>query len=535
MNAFLFTAAVKATLLFSAACLLSLALRRASSAVRYFVWTCTLVGALAIPPLSLLVRWDVPVTSAIMNVPAAYVAIPRPAESAPLPPVRSEGALRPAPSWILPLWLCGMALVLTRLALGHVRVLLSLRRAERLRHPAWMKLVAETSSRIGLRRRVDLRRSDETDIPLSYGLLRPVVLLPGGSEEWTTDRRRVVLTHELIHSGRLDSLSFLIGQVSCAAYWFHPLAWLALSRFRKEQERSCDDAVVRAGTGHSVYAEHLVSLARSVAPGAGNWSASVGMAETCDLEQRVHALLDPLRNRGVLGRGVCVAALVAIAACVIPLAAVRAQDARPRAVLSGSVYDPSGAAMPQAVVMLKNVDKSNQEIARSGEDGSYQFDRVAAGTYNVEVRARGFALYQQAGVVLRPGTSEQLNLKLDMGQLTENVDVVGKGPRPQPSSAAPRRIRVGGNVQATKLMDVVKPVYPADAQSAGIEGTVLLRAVISTGGNLLGVSVMNTSADPGLAKAAMDAVQQWRYQPTLLNGVPVEVITTINVNFRLEQ
>jgi protein TonB len=95
-------------------------------------------------------------------------------------------------------------------------------------------------------------------------------------------------------------------------------------------------------------------------------------------------------------------------------------------------------------------------------------------------------------------------------------------------------IRVGGNVQATKLVHQTKPVYPAGAQAAGIEGTVLLKAVISIQGNLLGLVVLNTSVDPELAQAAMDAAKQWQYEPTLLNGVPVEVVTTITVNFRLE-
>jgi protein TonB len=94
---------------------------------------------------------------------------------------------------------------------------------------------------------------------------------------------------------------------------------------------------------------------------------------------------------------------------------------------------------------------------------------------------------------------------------------------------------VGGNVQATKLVSTTKPAYPPGAEVAGIEGTVLLRAVISTGGDLLGLSVMNQSVDAELASAAMDAVKQWHYEPTLLNGLPVEVVTTIAVTFRLER
>jgi protein TonB len=94
---------------------------------------------------------------------------------------------------------------------------------------------------------------------------------------------------------------------------------------------------------------------------------------------------------------------------------------------------------------------------------------------------------------------------------------------------------VGGDVQATKIVKMVRPEYPDQAKDAGIEGTVLLRAVVGKDGSLLNLGVLNSNVDAMLAKAAMDAVSQWRYQPTLLNGQPVEVITTITVNFRLEQ
>ena len=108
----------------------------------------------------------------------------------------------------------------------------------------------------------------------------------------------------------------------------------------------------------------------------------------------------------------------------------------------------------------------------------------------------------------------------------------GKGPHAAPTSE-PRRIRVGGNVQAAKLLQQKKPIYPASAESVGIAGTVLLRAVISVDGGIMGLTLLS-SPNPALADAAMDAARQWRYQPTLLNGQPVEVVTTISVNFRLE-
>src|SRR5262249_12327092 len=101
-------------------------------------------------------------------------------------------------------------------------------------------------------------------------------------------------------------------------------------------------------------------------------------------------------------------------------------------------------------------------------------------------------------------------------------------------NSTPRRVRVGGSVQAARLLNAPRPVYPPRAEGSGIQGRVLLQAIILMDGAIGGLSVLSTP-DPELSQAAMDAVKEWRYQPTLLNGKPVEVITTIDVNFRLDQ
>jgi len=96
-----------------------------------------------------------------------------------------------------------------------------------------------------------------------------------------------------------------------------------------------------------------------------------------------------------------------------------------------------------------------------------------------------------------------------------------------------QRIRVGGNVQAAMLLRQVKPVYPPLARQARIQGTVKLQAIISRDGTIQQLQVM--SGHPLLVPAALDAVKQWVYKPTLLNGEPVEVVTVIDVNFTLSQ
>ena len=98
-------------------------------------------------------------------------------------------------------------------------------------------------------------------------------------------------------------------------------------------------------------------------------------------------------------------------------------------------------------------------------------------------------------------------------------------------SGAPVRLQIGGNVQQAKLISQAAPVYPPLARQGGIQGTVRLQAIIGTDGSLIQIEVM--TGHPLLIQAALDAVRQWRYEPTLLEGKPVEVVTTIDVIFTL--
>ena len=102
-----------------------------------------------------------------------------------------------------------------------------------------------------------------------------------------------------------------------------------------------------------------------------------------------------------------------------------------------------------------------------------------------------------------------------------------------PKPVTPQRIRVGGNVSAANLIRGPKPTYPPLAKQARIQGVVKLNAVIGKDGTIQNLTVV--SGHPLLVQAALEAVKQWLYKPTLLNGEPVEVITTIDVNFTLSQ
>jgi periplasmic protein TonB len=125
---------------------------------------------------------------------------------------------------------------------------------------------------------------------------------------------------------------------------------------------------------------------------------------------------------------------------------------------------------------------------------------------------------------------------MSLGQVTQIVTIRGKksaaNPHMPPPPELPKRIRVGGSVEAAHITFEPRPVYPASAEKRGVEGTVVLQAVIGIQGQILSLSPLS-GPDPALIEAAMNAVRQWRYQPTLLNGVPAEVATTIEVVFQL--
>jgi TonB family protein len=109
----------------------------------------------------------------------------------------------------------------------------------------------------------------------------------------------------------------------------------------------------------------------------------------------------------------------------------------------------------------------------------------------------------------------------------------GVMPPPPPPPPPPARIRVGGNVrQPTKIADN-RPVYPPEAKAAGVQGVVIVESVIGVEGSVIETKVLRSI--PLLDQAAIEAVRQWRFTPTLLNGAPAEVVMVVTVNFTLEQ
>jgi bla regulator protein BlaR1 len=162
------------------------------------------------------------------------------------------------------IWAAGVLLVLGRLLVGMARVRAIVREAVPVTDPEWLALLRRVARPLGVYRRVTLRVGPAGAVPVTCGILAPVIILPEDAEDWDDERRALVLTHELAHVRRLDVLTHIVGQCAVALFWFHPLAWVAAARMRLERERACDDLVLGSGARPSRYAGDLLDLVQTL-------------------------------------------------------------------------------------------------------------------------------------------------------------------------------------------------------------------------------------------------------------------------------
>jgi TonB family protein len=501
---------LKATVVLAAAWFGTALLRSRSAALRHVIWTAAMTAILLLPLSGTLAPSWTPVIAEVPAFTPSTAVVSAAADAVPAAPVR----------WLPILYVIGALLAASRFLAGGLRVSWIFRKGTP--HP------------LGAEYGVRVVTSPAAPVPMAWGIFRPVILLPAAATEWPAERLRAVLLHESMHHRRLDLLTQAIAQAACCAYWFHPLAWLALARQRRERERACDDAVLLHGVAPHDYASALVEIVRALAPRAV--SDAPAMADASSLESRVRAVLDgAIDRRPVTARSALAVALAAVA-LLAPLATVGLRAQTTGGTITGIVQDPSGARIPNCQVTARNLGGTNQETTTADAAGEYRLSGIPGGHYLLEFATRGFAIRKVEADVVN-GAVARVDARLEVGQIAETIKVTARrlGPPPAPQvTGAPERIRVGGNVQASRLLRQPRPVYPLELQQAGVEGVVRMRAIISKQGTVLNPQVIS-SVDPRLAKAALEAVAQWLYQPALLNGEPIEVMTNIDMAFELGQ
>lgn len=536
----------KSTLLLVIAWMATAALRRRSAALRHQVWAVAICASLLLPLLAtFLPRWR----AIAIAVPAAEQAIKPVADlflrsrrwtslvvsaaSGTEPLVQNKAAV-----WILSVWAVGFALVVLRLLAGLAQLDWLSSHCALLLGSDWLRAVQQSSASLKIHRPVRLLQChNPLAMPLTWGLIRPQIVLPAIAIEWPNARRHVVVTHELAHISRQDWIWQICSGLLWALYWHNPLAWLAARKLRHESERACDDLVLASGVEPSDYADHLLELAQTLQSPRHRISAALAIARKSNLERRFTAMLDSSIDRSPLSRQSFLLTTTLVLCLLVPLAVLHLSAQTPSGRFAGTIHDPSTAVVPTATITMSNSDLSTIDITTSDATGNFAFKALPAGKYAMKVLKPGFAPYEKQQILIEPGRTLSQDVTLNIGSITDELDVLPdaapKTSRTAKSAAAETEVAAGGNVQAPRLVKMVRPVYPATARQTGAQGSVILHAVVGMSGVPLSLRVMNSQIDPELARAATEAVSQWRYRPTLLNGQPIEVDTTITVNFKL--
>ncbi len=511
MSERIWTIVLQSSVLLGSAGLIAWLLQRHGAALRHSVWTLALVFVLLLP------LWPEMIEVAPIAVAVGPTRIFVTANG---------GGVSRSFDWASALemiWLAGVVLLLMRVVVGQVR--------------------GELLRRRGIAWREECFLSPDLSVPVVCGLWSPRVLLPLEAEGWPVGRLAAVLAHERMHVLRRDLWWQLVAQVTCAFYWPNPLVWLAGRAQQRECEQACDDGVVSSGVVATDYADHLVAIARNLQT-RNQLEGGLSMANHSTLEQRLKALLNPLTSHRPVSRGTLALTAVLSLALLAPVAGLKL-IAQTAGGVKGVVRDASGSNVAGAKVSLRFLKPGmtqRLEMVRTNAEGGFSFPDMPEDFYSIFVEKEGFAVLANTMIKLGGAQSGPLVFTLNLGGMKETVMVNGgilpppPPPPPPPGQAiavSPTRVRIGGNVQAAKLINKVTPIYPADCKAERVEGIVMLNAVIGKEGEVLTLEPVNQFVDKRLRESAVSAVKLWRYQPTLLNGNPVEVTTQIEVNFML--
>jgi HEAT repeat protein/beta-lactamase regulating signal transducer with metallopeptidase domain len=253
--------------------------------------------------------------AAAINVPEISITTTRSNSSAPV----SNSALDVA--FVLGLvWAAGVLAVLAYAISGAVGAWL-LRRSAAPVHAPWVEEAQTLAEVFEIPGVIKVVESKAIAMPMVCGVWHPLIVVPPTAGEWSDERRRVVVLHELAHIKRRDCLTQAIAQIVCAVYWFNPIVWLAARRLRVERERACDDFVLAAGEKGTDYAAHLLEIAQTMRHSRVPAIAGLAMARPSQLEGRLLAILNPAirRSSGLRTR---LASIALVLAVTLPVGAV---------------------------------------------------------------------------------------------------------------------------------------------------------------------------------------------------------------------
>ncbi|MCG8456957.1 MAG: M56 family metallopeptidase [Holophagales bacterium] len=358
----------------------------------------------------------------------------------------------------------------------------------------WRRDLDAISRALDIQGPIRLVAQHAVTVPMTWGLVVPTILLPAEARSWGESQRRAVLAHELAHVARHDWATQMLGRLAAAVFWFHPLAWRALSRLEEEAEKAADDRALSVNAARTAgasdggspadYADLLLGLARRRSERLGTaYSAGLAMARGHELSQRIDSILDPRRKRQPVRRYQVVLAALTMLLTVGLLGSTRIVSAQPdRLQQDRPRPDRSQPDLPRPD-RPPNPGDLPREGWQTGAEATHEAGTASGADRRRWPTSQERALVRDAG----RGNLEAVRTLLDQGT-DPNASVASTG------NALIQAVR-GGHGEVVELL--LERGARADAGVPG-DGNALIRAAAKGDAGLLR-RLLATGADPDAA------------------------------------
>lgn len=485
------------------------------------------------------------------------------------------------PAFVLMSLAVGAMARLTWLVVGWLRLCRLRTRGEPAGDDDYVDLQRAAGARAEIRYLADLEQ------PVMFGIVRPVILLPDALRAEAPEIRCAVLAHEIGHVRRRDWIWVVAEELVRAILWFHPAIWWLIARVRTAREEVVDELAVGMTGQRQAYLRALLAFADGtpLAPAAGFGQRRHLFHRMVQISRE-----DVMSSKRLIATSVVLAGVVAAggwyAIRAFPLtqaadssllqkeAGPLERSAKPsgpdnpaplklRDVMPVYPTDPVARQMSVRVTIRVTVDESGAvaETRVVGLDLATEHLRMAIQGADMAKQMEMF--FTRASFRVGPGQPSMSAGSLQpvveafvesalaavsqwqyeppaKGPIAFDTTVHFAGTKParpgaaaaQDSPLAEGALRVGGNIKPPSKTRDLHPVYPAEAREARVQGVVILEVRIEGDGRVGQARVLRSI--PMLDNAALDAVRQWEFEPTLLNGVPTPVVMVVTVQFSLQ-